>query len=181
MHIEPLTTLKWAFQLHYYLCFRPHRLRPILSNSGRQGVLTAALNEICQRHEFHLLESKVDGDNVRLLISLRPADSVSAAIRILKGNSSHALAAAFDLKPPVWGRGYLAKSVGRVRKAAVKRYIDGQSEHHGYASRILPAVYRFRAEHPAILRTDHASFDLSHHLVFATRRRAGIFGSLEGK
>jgi putative transposase len=181
MHIEPLTTLKWAFQLHYYLCFRTRRLRPVFSNSDRVDLLSSTVSEICQRHDFHLLETKVFQDHLRLLVSLRPTDAISKVVQTIKANSARATASELGLEAPIWGRGYLARSIGRISISAVKRYIDDQAEHHGYAQRPLTPVFRFRADRPVALSTPHASFELNHHVVFATRRRMGIFGSALGK
>jgi putative transposase len=68
-----------------------------------------------------------------------------------------------------------------MRIGAVRQYLDEQAEHHGYASRLLPPVYRYRATSPVILHAAHASFDLSHHLVFATYHRKGVFTSHLGE
>jgi putative transposase len=62
----------------------------------------------------------------------------------------------------------------------VKHYLDSQSEHHGYAERTLPPVFRFVAKNPRSLTAAHSVFDLNHHVVLATRYRRGIFGSQIG-
>ncbi|HXD34472.1 MAG TPA: IS200/IS605 family transposase [Pyrinomonadaceae bacterium] len=172
MHLDPLTTLSWAYQLHYYLCFRT-RSRHAISNLQ----LSDVLEEVSNRHDYHLLKSQQYPDHVRLLMSLRPVHRISDVILKLKANSSREL----NLGDGFWQRGYLAKSVGRVRIDNVKAYIAEQSEHHGYANRLLPPVYRYRAEHQAKLRASHASFELTHHLVFATRNRVGVFDSTLGE
>ena len=87
----------------------------------------------------------------------------------------------FGSDPPVWARGYLARSTGRVKVQAVKRYLDSQAEHHGYARRALPPVFKFRAMEPAVLGAAHASFDLSHHIVLGTKFRRGVFTSKTGE
>jgi len=43
--------------------------------------------------------------------------------------------------------------------------------------RLLPPVYRYRAPLPVRLKAAHASFELNHHLVFATCQRTGVFTS----
>jgi REP element-mobilizing transposase RayT len=97
-------------------------------------------------------------------------------MQIIKTNSSRDLL----LSKPVWARGYLARSVGRMRIDAVQHYLDQQARHHGYESRVLPPVYRYRASQQQELLTAHTSIDLTHHLVFATRKRKGIFTSTMG-
>jgi putative transposase len=64
-----------------------------------------------------------------------------------------------------------------VRIEPVRVYLQLQAEHHGYATRILPPVYRYRAERVVQLSAAHSSFDLNHHVVLVTKRRAGVFGS----
>ena len=167
MYLDPLNTISWAYQLHYYLCFRTRTRQSLPTN------LTDVLVEICERHDYHLLKSQLYPDHVRMLMSLKPTQRISDAILKLKSNSSPS--AGF------WQRGYLARSVGRVRIATIKSYIDGQAEHHGYASRVLPPVFRYRAKEPVALRGKHSSFELSHHLVFATRYRLGVFDLALGR
>ena len=76
---------------------------------------------------------------------------------------------------------YLARSTGQVRISAVRKYLDQQSAHHGYDSRLLPPVYRYRAKEPTILMASHATFELTHHLVLSTWQRKGIFDSSLGR
>lgn len=168
MHLDPLTTLSWAYQLHYYLCFRT-RSRATIPTLNLPEILT----EICQRHDYHLLKWQQYPNHIRLLMSLKPAQRISNVIQKLKANSSREL----NLGDGFWQRGYLARSVGRVRIGAIKSYIDRQAEHHGYANRLLPPVYRYRAEPQIRLSAAHSYFDLSHHLVFATKFRVGVFDS----
>ncbi|MGE0886907.1 MAG: IS200/IS605 family transposase [Blastocatellales bacterium] len=176
VQVPPFTTLKWAYQIHYYVCFRTHRRRACFAEERNVETLISALAEICQRHEYRLLESRVYPDHVRLLLSLRPEQVVSAAIQTVKTNASRECNRQSGLTAPLWARGYLARSVGRVPLSIVKQYLDQQTEHHGYAKRAKPPVFRYRAEEPAPLSVAHAAFELSHHLVFATRYRRGVFG-----
>ena len=180
MLLGPLETISWAYQLHYYLCFRTRRCRSIFITTEHSEALDAALREICERHDYHLLQAKVYPDHLRCLLSLRPAHTISKVIQTLKANSARLFNAQFALRPPLWGRGFLARSVGRVRLGVVKQYISGQAEHHGYDRRVRPPVSRCSTKAPATLRAAHASFELNHHLVFATRYRRGVFDSILG-
>ncbi len=180
MQLEPLKTISWAYQLHYYICFRTRRCHSVFTTPKHVESLDAALREICERHEYHLLESKVYPDHLRCLLSLRPAQPISKVIQTIKANSARIFGAQFALTPPLWGRGFLARGVGRVRLGIVKQYISGQAEHHGYDKRVRPPVSRYGAEESVALAAAHASFDLNHHLVFATRYRRGVFDSALG-
>jgi len=106
---------------------------------------------------------------------------VSKSIQILKSNSARELARLFAIPTPIWARGYLARSSGHVRTSAVRAYVESQAAHHGYANRILPPVFKYRASAPSVLSSAHASFDLSHQLVLSTNQRKGVFTSVTGE
>jgi putative transposase len=175
MVLTPFKTLTWAYQLHYYLCFRTHRRRQSLTSI--EPVLKSLIHEICDRHDYHLLACKSYPAQLRILVSLRPNQSVAKVIQTIKTNTSRES----KIRARLWARGYLAQSVGQVRISAVREYLVKQAAHHGYDSRWLPPVYRYRAVRPIELTASHAVFDLSHHLVLSTRWRKGIFSSGVGR
>ncbi len=181
MQLEPLKEISWAYQLHYHICFRTHRRKTVFDDQPRIAALSQALTELCDINDFHLLQKNYEPEHVQLVLSLRPSQLISDALKRLKGRSSAAICQGFAFTPPLWARGYLARSVGRVRVQAVKRYLTSQSEHHGYSERALPPVFRFKATEPEVLATAHSSFDLTHHFVLATKFRRGVFGSTTGE
>jgi putative transposase len=131
-------------------------------------------------HGYHPLSLKARPSDVQLLLSLKPEHRISDVMKKLKGESSRILCQQLKLEPPFWARGYLARSSGRATVAAVRQYLESQADHHGYANRWLPPVFRFRAVKAKVLAVAHASFDLKHHVVFATRFRRGVFDSKLG-
>src|SRR5688500_373053 len=175
MFLTPFTSLTWAYQLQYYVAFRTYRRRPSLAANFTD--LSDAFREICKRHDYHLLEFKPEPAQVLCLLSLQPAHTISKVLQTLKSNSSRLV----GLPKPGWARGYLARSVGRMRIAAVRHYLEKQAEHHDYAARMRPPVYRYRTREPVRLTTAHCSFELNHHLVLATRKRKGVFDSEMGR
>jgi putative transposase len=181
MHVDPFKEISWAFQLHYHACFRTHRRKPFLDDQSRKNALSEALVDLCNASDVHLLEKRFESQHAQLVLSLRPSQVISEVMKKLKGRSSAAICQGFNLTPPLWARGYLARSVGRVKTQAVKTYLARQSEHHGYSNRALPPVFRFRAPEPRVLATAHASFNLNHHLVLATKFRHGMFDSKVGE
>lgn len=180
MQLEPMANLHWAFQLHYLLCFRTNRRRASFAGDRRIALLSDLLTEICGRHDYHLLEAEPHTNHLRCLLSLRPNHVISNVIQTVKTNLSRESCVALPLTAPVWERGYLARTVGRARIGAVKQYIDSQAEHHGYATRARPPVFRYVAREPVPLKAAHAAFDLNYHLVFATRYRRALFDSRIG-
>lgn len=124
---------------------------------------------------------KLRPSDAQLLISLRPEHRISDVMKRLKGESSRVLCRELAITPPLWARGYLARSIGRVKASVIEKYLATQAEHHGYAHRFLPPVFHYRAAIPKVLSVAHASFDLKHHLVFGTKFRRGIFDSKWGR
>jgi putative transposase len=181
MYIDPFNEISWAFQLHYHLCFRTHRRRPFFDNRSKAIALSQALTDLCKTNDFHLLEKNQEPKSVQLVLSLRAHQRISDVLKKLKGRSSAALCRDFGMSPPLWARGYLARSVGHVRVQAVRRYLDEQVEHHGYSQRTLPPVFRYKPPEPRPLATAHATFDLTHHLVLATKFRRGVLRSNMGE
>jgi REP-associated tyrosine transposase len=180
VQLEPFKEISWAFQLHYHVCFRTHRRRDIFFNQSRIAKLSETLDELCNSNEIHLIERDYQPTHTQLILSLHPRQPIAESLKRLKGRSSAVLCPEFGIPPPLWARGYLARSVGRVRLGAVKRYLDSQAEHHGYSKRVRPPVFKFRAAEPKPLSTAHAIFDLSHHVVLATEFRHGVFQSKTG-
>jgi putative transposase len=181
MHLEPFREISWAFQLHYHICFRTHRRRPFFDEPARAAALAGALADICSLKAVHLLEKRQEPGSVQLVISLRPNQIISEVLKAVKTASSTAVCREFGIVAPLWARGYLARSLGSVRLQAVKQYIALQAEHHGYDKRMRPPIFRFRAAAPRELTTAHASFDLTHHLVVATKFRSAVFGAKTGE
>ncbi|MGH9427455.1 MAG: IS200/IS605 family transposase, partial [Terriglobia bacterium] len=181
MYLEPFKEISWAFQLHYHICFRTHRRKTVFDAQSKIAALSQALTDLCKINDLHLLEKDCQPEHVQLLLSLRPSQLISDAMKRLKGRSSTAICQEFGLTSPLWARGYLARSVGRVRVQAVKKYVASQAAHHGYSTRALPPVFKFKAKEPEALATAHASFDLTHHLVLVTRFRRGVFDSKTGE
>src|SRR5262245_16779672 len=180
MPVQPIASLTWAYQLHYYVCFRTRWRHVRFAKPNEAELLSRILSEVCSRHQYHLLRHKVFADHLRCLLSLRPDQSISQTVNKLKSNLSREFCAEFRITAPLWATGYLARSIGKVRIQAVKLYLDQQSEHHGYASRVRPPVFRFRETEAVALSSAHCAFDLAHHLVLATQYRRGVFDSALG-
>lgn len=87
MYLTPYTSLSWAFQLHYYLCFRTHRRRQLFDSNENEGFIA----EICERHEYHLLDWQRYRDQWRCLLSLLPNQNIAKTVQTLKANSSREL------------------------------------------------------------------------------------------
>ena len=85
MFLTPLNALSWAYQLHYYICFSTYRRFPF---AQREQLLLDTVQEICVRHDYHLLNCAIYPEHLRALISLKPSQRISKVVQTLKANSS---------------------------------------------------------------------------------------------
>lgn len=113
MILTPYAHLTWAYQLHYYLCFRTYRRRPFFNDN--KSSLAESLKTLFGVYGYHSLEMKLRASDVLLLLSLRPDHRISEVLKKLKGESSTALCRQLGVSPPLWARGYLARTAGRAR------------------------------------------------------------------
>jgi len=76
-------------------------------------------------------------DHVHCLVKLKPAQSVSKIVNLLKGESSRWINERFDEQLShwfEWQRGYFAASVGEAELERIRKYIRGQEAHHSKQS-----------------------------------------------
>jgi putative transposase len=140
-----------------------------------------------QPYDIHVLEAAASETDVKLLASLLPKETVAACASKAKGRVSKWLREQLDLREPekLLSRGYFACTAGQSTAEAVDRYLERQSEHHGYESRARPPVftqrYRITADDEQRLSAQHAVTILQLHIVLSTSRRKGVFGQSEGE
>jgi len=96
MLLAPIADLHWAYQLHYYVCFRTRSRRKEF-HSSRQLSLARALEDVCSNHDYHLLQHKIYPDHLRCLLSLRPDHALSAVLNKIKSNASRQFCSEFQL------------------------------------------------------------------------------------
>lgn len=176
------SSLNAAYQLHFYLWLKTHFRRPLLLTPDSQSLVCDVLSEVCTREQYHLLDTDISKDHVRLMVSLNPTQSVSQAVKFLKGNVSRQFGLAFaevlqaHSSRSVWAKGYFAKSSGKVNLASARKYVESQAEHHGYQGNWTRPL-KFRNSHfksPAFT-FEHCLCQLNYHLVVATHHRLPLF------
>ena len=115
-----------------------HRSAP-LSELAR--VDAALLNELMGPYEIRVLKCATDSTDLLVELSLRQFETISAALGKLKGRISKWLNEPTEVKGPTLSNGYFACTVSKSTKDVVDRYLDGQSERHGYSSRVNPPYW----------------------------------------
>jgi putative transposase len=177
-----LTDISSAYQVHVYLCFKTHFLREALDRDDERAVVSTTLTEVCNDEGYRLLDAKIDATHVRLLLSLKPQHEISNAVRKLKGTISRRFSQSFASRliqrqmPTLWGRGYFARSSGKVDLATVRQYVESQPSHHGYRGNWTEGLsYRNPAFTSPAFSPAHAVTILQYHLVLVTAFRRSVF------
>jgi REP element-mobilizing transposase RayT len=183
-HAYQPAELHFAYCYHTYLRWSTYRRRPHppLANLDR-----SLLQQLADSYDLHVLECAARETDVRVLISLKPTETVSACASKLKGRTSRWLREALGLDRPslLLSKGYFAATSGKSTREQVEGYLNQQGDHHGYTPRPLPPVYvesfAPSADLERLLQPSHAFTRLQFHLVLATCGRRGVFGAEEGR
>lgn len=176
--------LRFAYCYRLYLRCRTYRSRPLLPLVELDLPI---LNSLVCPYDIRVLECASDPTNLLVLASLEPSETISGCAGKLKGRTSNWLREALHLEEPtnLLSRGYFACTVGKSSRTAVEQYLEQQAEHHGYKQRLLPPVfveqYDLSPEDEARISTKHAVVVAQFHMVLATWRRKGVFGSHQGR
>jgi putative transposase len=176
MENPAFSSLEPAYQLHFYLCFKSHCLRPCFAEQRVRDTLCEVADDLCQRESYHLLEAQTSPDHFRLLISLKPEQPVSRAVKMLKGNLSRTLGRRFGGTERWLARGYFARTSGKVDLETVRSYVRNQVSHHGYRGKWTEALeYRNALFKSPAFEFSHSVSLLDYHMVLVTKRRAAVF------
>jgi REP element-mobilizing transposase RayT len=183
MFIQPYSRdeLSFAYCYRVYLRWQTHRKRP---STALAKLDCATLNDLASEYQIHVLEFASDTSDLLVEVSLVPTETISGCASKLKGRVSKWLREQLGLKEAanLLGVGYFACTVGKSTSREVEKYLSSQSEHHGYAARILPPVYVKKYSHDVTgVSPRHAVVMAQFHIVLATSGRRGMFGSGEGR
>ena len=130
MDSESLSHTKWKCQ--YHIVFIPKYRKKVL-----YGQLKADVREIiktlCKYKNIEIISGAVCSDHVHLCVSISPKIRISEFMGYLKGKSTLMI---YDRHPNLqskwdkafWARGYYVATIGNVTEAAIKKYIEEQSE-----------------------------------------------------
>jgi REP element-mobilizing transposase RayT len=176
--------LHFAYCYRVYLRWRTYRGLPCAPLARLDRAVLEGLV-----HEYHIrvLECATNATDLLSIVSLRPAETISACAGKLKGQVSKWLREALRWEQPtrLLSKGYFACTVGKSTGEAVEQYLSRQGEHHGYGQRRLPPVfvdkYELTAADKARISAKHAMVGARFHLVLATFGRRGLLGSQEGR
>ena len=173
-----LDELRFAYSYHVYLRWQTHRNRP---NKDLTRLDANTLGMLVGHHSIHILECEAGPREIRMMVSLRPSDTVAACEGKIKGQAAKWLR---ERSGERFSRGYFACTSGQSTADEIGAYLASQGEHHGYAAQIRPPLHVDTFEpqpgDETRLQSPHARTRLRFHVVFATWRRQGVFGAQAG-
>ena len=120
-------------RLLYHLVWIPkYRKRILKGNIAKRA--KELFRQACEVNEWSLKELNVMDDHVHMLIQIRPRESVSRVVQLLKGGSSRVLRTEIpELEEFLWGDsfwadGYFAETVGKTNEEVIRKYIREQRQ-----------------------------------------------------
>jgi len=118
-------------RLKYHLVWVPkYRKRVLRGPLARR--LYDLLKQCAEINDWPIDELNVQTDHVHVLVQLPPSVSVSKAVKLMKGGTSHQIRQEFpELEEFLWGEslwavGFFAESVGQITEGRIKLYIKNQ-------------------------------------------------------
>ena len=130
MDNKSLSHTKWKCQ--YHIVFIPKYRKKQLYGRLKEDV-REIISTLCKYKDVEIVEGAVCPDYVHICVSIPPKLSVSSFMGYLKGKSTLMI---YDRHPELqskwskafWARGYYVATVGNITEAAIKKYIQEQSE-----------------------------------------------------
>lgn len=118
-----------VYSCKYHVVWCPKYRRKVLVD-GVDERLKELIAQICEEHDFELVELEVMPDHVRLLIEVDPQFGIHRAVKLIKGTTSRILRQEFSFLrsriPTLWTNSYFVSSVGGAPLKAIKQYIEDQ-------------------------------------------------------
>ena len=116
--------------LHYHIVFATKRRVPVLDKAWRaelHGYMGGTLKGL------GTFPQAIDGwnDHVHILVGLKATHVLADVVRELKKAATAWIRDEKHIRQFAWQEGYAAFTVGWREREIVRRYIDGQEEHHG--------------------------------------------------
>lgn len=116
----------------YHLEWCPKYRYNCLRSIHVKAFLIETFNEIARRYGFVIHTLAIGDDHLHLFVSIPITMSLTNAVRLLKGISSHRIFERFNgfrmryKKGNFWSRGYFFRSISNITSSTVKTYIENQ-------------------------------------------------------
>ncbi len=120
-------------RLLYHLVWIPKYRKRILKGNIAKRV-KELFKQACEINGWGMEELNVMDDHIHILLQIRPRESVSKVVQILKGGSSRILRLEFsELEEFLWGDsfwadGYFVETYGKTDEETIRGYVREQRQ-----------------------------------------------------
>ena len=129
-------------RLQVHLVWIPKYRRRVIR--GKIAIrLRQLLREASTMNRWQIREMSLEHDHIHLIMQIKPSDSISGVVQILKGGTSRALRKEYpELEEFLWGDSYWGWLFCRERRSRGRRYCEEvyQGTAGKVMSRIMPEV-----------------------------------------
>jgi len=116
--------------LTYHIVFSTKKRRQFLSSSINTRLFPYIIG-IAKNNDFKIISINGIEDHIHILLSIKPHQTLSKTIQLIKGNSSKWIHGTFpELQIFKWQEGYGAFTVSTSHISIIKNYIANQQYHH---------------------------------------------------
>ena len=115
--------------IRYHFVFCPRYRRKIFDIPRIEERFRELTEEVCVKHDFHIIAMECHHDHVHLFLSALPQYSPSDIMKHIKGASSHMLREEFlplSKMPSLWTRSFFCSTAGDVSADTIRRYVETQ-------------------------------------------------------
>lgn len=131
MTIRYWTGSSTKHKLVYHLVLLPkYRRRVLIGEVGNR--IRSLFYEACEINKWWIHEIEVMEDHVHVMLQIKPNDTLSKVVQVLKGGSSRYIRKEYpELEEFLWGDsfwsdGYFAETSGKMDERMLQRYIKTQ-------------------------------------------------------
>ncbi|MEE3417551.1 MAG: IS200/IS605 family transposase [Prevotella sp.] len=130
--MDNLSLSHTKYRCQYHIVFIPKYRKRVLYGQLRKDV-REIITALCKYKGVTIISGAVCIDHIHLSVIIPPKISISNFMGYLKGKSTLMI---YDRYPNMqskwdkafWARGYYVETIGNVTEAAIKKYIEEQSE-----------------------------------------------------
>ncbi len=117
-------------QIHLHIIFAVQNRKSLIQREWAEE-LHKYMTGIVQHHKHKMLQINGMPDHIHMLIGMRPSQSLSDLMRMVKGESSEWVnKKGFTKTKFSWQAGYGAFSYAKSQLPIIIRYIQNQEKHH---------------------------------------------------
>lgn len=125
------------FLIQYHIIWCPKFRFSVLGTDEVTNFLSKSLQEICDTYGYEIKAKEIMPDHIHIFVAVPHTVAPCDVARTLKSISAISMFKEFpQLKKfysrcgVLWSRGYFISTIGHISEDTVRKYIEGQRNHH---------------------------------------------------